>query len=415
MTLQERSDIVLAFTRLLYVNGQSTDDVLTDAGRLCRTLGLGATIIPSWGELQVHAADGGAQLVSLTAASPEGVDMERVAAATRAIDDIGAGRLAPSAALETTTAISRTPPDPTWLFTLAAAAGAAALSVLFGVQHIAAVILIIASASAGAVLRRTLARYSDNPYLQPLCAALLAGIVGALAVRYQLSSSLRLVAVCPCMILVPGPHVLNGMMDLSVGRISLGASRLVYAAFIVLAISVGVLLGLGLLGVSLPVAEPGRAVPLWVDIIAAGVAVAAYSVFYSTPLNMLGWPIAVGMAAHAMRWWTLARGGGAATGAFVACLLVGLVLAPVAYRRHMPFAAVGFASVVSMIPGVFLFRMASGLLQLANGSNTTFQLLGATIADGMTAVNIILAMTLGVIVPKIVFDRLARSAKRSKP
>jgi len=48
-------------------------------------------------------------------------------------------------------------------------------------------------------------------------------MIGALAVRYQLSSSLRLVAVCPCMILVPGPHVLNGMMDLAAVRVHLGA------------------------------------------------------------------------------------------------------------------------------------------------------------------------------------------------
>jgi uncharacterized membrane protein YjjP (DUF1212 family) len=414
MTLQERSDLVLAFARLLYVNGQSTDDTLTAAERLCRNLGLRATIIPRWGELQLHATDGISQLLSVAAASPTGVDMERVASSTRAIDEIGAGRLTPSSALEATTTIAKTPPDPTWLFTIAAAAGAAALSVLFGVQHLVAVILIIISASAGAILRRAIARYSDNPFLQPLCAALLAGIIGALAVRYHLSSSLRLVAVCPCMILVPGPHVLNGMMDLSVGRISLGASRLVYAGFIVLAISFGLLLGLGLLGVSLPVGEPGRTVALWVDIIAAGVAVFAYSVFYSTPIYMLGWPIAIGMAGHALRWLTLSRGGGAATAAFVACLLVGLVLAPVAYRRHMPFAAIGFASVVSMIPGVFLFRMASGLVQLTNASNTSLQVLGATIADGMTALTIILAMTLGVIVPKIVLDRVTGAAKVSK-
>jgi len=415
MTLAERCNLVLAFARVLYVNGQATEQTVATAEQLGRMLGLRAKVMPRWGELRLQPEDENASVIAEVAADPTGVDMNRVASAARAIDELGAGRLAPPAAAETIAAISRAPPAPTWLFTLAAGAGAVGLAVIFGVEHPVPAALIFVSAAAGAILRRGVAQVSANVFLQPFCAALVAGVIGALAVRYQLSSSLRLVAVCPCMVLVPGPHVLNGALDLINGRIHLGAARLIYAGLVIVAISTGLLLGLALLGVSLPVDQAGRAVPLWQDVVAAGVAIAAYSVFFSTPPNMLLWPVTVGMLAHALRWVAITVFGfGAAIGTLLACLVVGLILTPVARRRHMPFAAIGFASVVSMLPGVLLFRMASGLVQIAGGAPTSLELISATIADGTSALISILAMSLGLITPKLVIDALSEQATQVK-
>jgi hypothetical protein len=70
MTSDAPSSLVLAFGRILYVNGQATEQTVAAAERLGRTLGLGAKIAPRWGELQLVAGDKDGTLISQVAADP---------------------------------------------------------------------------------------------------------------------------------------------------------------------------------------------------------------------------------------------------------------------------------------------------------------------------------------------------------
>jgi uncharacterized membrane protein YjjP (DUF1212 family) len=408
VTTPDRCDLLLTSAELLFVDGQTTEKIVDALERLGMALGFRTEVFPGWGKLIIRLDNptGSRQLIS--SARPAGIHMGKVAATMIAIDMFCTGQIDAATLEARLAAIAKYPPASVLRFAVLAGAGAAALGVIFGTLHPVSLILIAISAGAGAVLRRWLASLSGNLFVQPFCAALLAGVIGAIAVRLQVSSALRLIAVCPCMVLVPGPHLLNGMLDLTRGRIPLGATRFLYACIIIVMICAGLLAGLSLGGVSLPVAGPSRPDELGYDVIAAGIAVAAYGTFFSMPWRTLPIPILMGMAAHAFRWVMMSKEGASLeTGAFVACLLVGTLATPIAARLRMPFAGLAFASVVSLIPGVFLFRMAGGLIDLMTlGTNAPLSLLLGTITDGITAFLTLMAMAFGLIVPRLCMAQL---------
>jgi len=55
---QARSDLVLAFARVLQVNGESTADTVSAAERLAKHLGLRVRVVPRWEELRLEREDG---------------------------------------------------------------------------------------------------------------------------------------------------------------------------------------------------------------------------------------------------------------------------------------------------------------------------------------------------------------------
>ena len=385
---------------LLLDSGQSTHDAIAAVERLNGLLGTRFTLLPAWSQVALADADG--PVAAVRSIRPVSVHMGRATLIQRRLSATGALSLDE---LEDLLEEVRTQPSsPTWMFALAAGLGASLLALIFGAHHPPSVALVFAAAGAGG---RALAGRA-TAITQTFAAALIGGLVGALAVRLGWTGTARLVAVCPGMVLVPGPQVLNGAIEIAERRHDMGLARLADAALTILAISAGVVGGLLIGGTGLPLTATTSAIPLWLDVLAAAVLAMCYPVYFSMPIGAFGWAFLAGGLAHAAHWVALTWWHwNAPASSLLACLVAGGLLTPVCRSRHIPFAGAGFAAVVALVPGVYLFRTAAGTLSLLSEAHAEAAL-AATASDLATAVLIVLAMAVGLVVPYRVWARLAR-------
>jgi uncharacterized membrane protein YjjP (DUF1212 family) len=396
MADDEHYRTVLAAAALLYANGQSTAMTQTAVGRLNSGLDVDTVLIPTWPMLTL-TAESSRDIVLTEPISPTAFNMRRVGALMRVIDRAQDGPLELPTVARAIADADAEKPSNTVAFTIACATGASALAVIYGTTHPLTVLLVALGAATGGLLRRWLASRGAGPLVQVFGAAVIAGAVGALAAHLNPDASTALVAVCQAMVLVPGPHILNGALDLLDLRVSLGLARLGYAGLLLAAITGGLVLGLALGGQTLAVSAPAVAAPFYLDVIAAGIAAASYPVYFSMPWRMIGWPVAVGALAHAVHWWVLHTGASIALAAFVSCLVVGTILVPVSHYMRIPFAGIGFAAVVALVPGVYVFRTLSGFIQFAGHPSPA--LLSAAAADLIVASITVTGMAIGLALP----------------
>jgi uncharacterized membrane protein YjjP (DUF1212 family) len=409
----DRIACILRAAALLHTNGQTTQRVIEATTRLARAFGYEAVVLPQWDLILLRfrplTAEASTPWDDASAhVRPASVDMNKVSQTTHLIDRVSA-LASPLTEEEISraeielTAIAALRPSSNLRFVLMAGLGASALGLIFGVTSSLALALIFFAAALGAILRRALA--GENLFAQPLVAASVAGIVGGASQYFFADTQLQFVDIAPCMILVPGAHILNASLDLARGRLSLGIARLTYCLMILLVICAGLLVGLTLTNGSLTDSVLSGQVPLWLDIVSAGIAVAAFGTFFSLPWRILIAPILVGMLCHASRWLIMENGGGVVLGAFVACLIAGIITAILARYLKLPFAALAFSAVVSMMPGIFVFKLASGLIEVYRAdSHATLAMLTGVVANGTAIFLIVMAMTFGLIIPKMLID-----------
>jgi uncharacterized membrane protein YjjP (DUF1212 family) len=293
-----------------------------------------------------------------------------------------------------------TPRHSRWMAALVLGAAAASFAVLLGGDGGAVTIAGLATA-LGLLVRQELGRRHFSLLVLPLSASLIGAVLGGLAIRWGWTRTPQLVLVVPALMVVPGPHLINGLLDLIDNYLPMALARFGLAIGIVLASAAGIVLGVELTLPDLESVDPyTSATDLNVvsDMTLAGIAACGFSVFYNTPWRQVWQATLGGMAGHGLRFLALEAGCRLEAATFLGGLAVGIISAWISRSRRMPVAVTAFAGAVTMIPGLHIYRALSGALQLAWQTGATDSgLVAATFGCALQACLVVCALTLGLV------------------
>jgi uncharacterized membrane protein YjjP (DUF1212 family) len=313
--------------------------------------------------------------VSLPSESPAFVEVEELrfnTAVQARVHQILAraqtGRLAPEAALSALRTVEAdTPRYPRWLSAILLGLAAASFARLLRADGGATAVAGVAT-GLGLLARQEIGRRRFSPVASPFTAALIGAIAGGLAIRFGWTASPELVLIVPALMVVPGPHLINGLLDLFDNNLPMSLARFGLATGLLAAAAAGVALGVELtLPDPLPIGQTDVAAHLNLasDAALAGIATCGFAVFYNTAWRQLGTATLPGMIGHGLRFVILEAGVGLVAASFLGGLAVGVIAAWVARWHRAPVAVMAFAGAATMIPGLSLYRAFAGAFRLA--------------------------------------------------
>lgn len=143
--------------------------------------------------------------------------------------------------------VHASPPHQNWVVALAMGVACAAFGRLLDVDW-AGVGPIFAAAALAQMVRRKLAGYSVNVFLSTAVVAFIGSVICGLGARLVGSHTVARDMVTTALLLVPGVPAFNAQLDILEGRPSLGSARTVWVLVILIFMSAGIWLALGLLG-----------------------------------------------------------------------------------------------------------------------------------------------------------------------
>jgi uncharacterized membrane protein YjjP (DUF1212 family) len=398
-SLDTLAHLTLQLGRLLLLNGSDTGQVQASMARFAAAFGVEANLLVSYEAVLVTLIAGDHIRTKIGHRLPGiGVGMSAIEAVNRLVDGAGGERLRLDDVRAALDAIEHQPPVyPRWLVVVGLGVTAASLSRLFGGDWLACLAAGLAG-MIGTCVRLELGRRHVNPVLSAFIVALLSGIVGGSIVAVGTSRTPALSLVAPAMILVPGVPLINGILDMMRNHVTIGLSRLGFAALVVLAIALGVFAAAHLTSVGVPVDSPTLTVGVAQDALFSALAAGGYALLFNVPAR-IAWACAVcGVASHTLRTLLFHFGLDLITGTLIGALVVGFLAQGFAHRFRAPAVALAFPGVVAMVPGAYAFRAVFGTLQIAEGTAAT---VSETLSLSATVGLMVGAIAVGVAAPAL--------------
>jgi uncharacterized membrane protein YjjP (DUF1212 family) len=390
--------VLRSAARLLLEYNERSALIRHHLGRLATRLELDVSTAVTYREVTLATGDGR----MFRAEAPElRVNMAVSIGTLRAIDDLCAGRSSVDETVRRLDSVEREAGRHD-RYVVAALFGlaAAALAALLGADWVAIASSGV-SAAVGLIARQQVARGAHRLLLPPFTAALVGALVGGLVIVAGWTMTPHLALIVPALMLVPGPHLINGIEDVLENEIQAGICRLFLAAAILIAAALGVVAGLWItIGtIAEPAAGSRVAAVALADVVLAGVASGGFAAFQNSPWRVVWVSIVCGAIGYAIRAIGLAFGLGLAPASLAACGAIGIAAGVSSSRLRLPFAPAAFAGAAPLMPGMLIYRSIAGAVRMAKaGSSADPALAVAMLSPLVEAAFVVGAMVSGLVI-----------------
>ena len=141
--------------------------------------------------------------------------------------------------------------------------------------------------------------------------------------------------------------------------------------------------------------------------ILGGAAALGFAVMFNVPKRTLLSVFYLGAVGVTVKFIALLIGISIILSSLFGAALIGFLCQVIAIRRQTPPLVIAIPSVIPMVPGVFLYKMMIAVIRLSSTSDNDIilQLIAETTTNGLKAVFILLALSLGISLPYLILRR----------